>query len=55
MFVLDFDSFWEPSGIPAFDAATLVRACDELRAPVRDLFDQMITPQLADVFREAPK
>lgn len=50
-FVLDFDSFWEPGGIPAFVAADLLTACDELRAPVRTLFDQMITPALASVFR----
>lgn len=52
LFVLDFDSFWEPTEIPTFDAATLAEACDELRAPVRRLFDQLSTPALLKVYRE---
>lgn len=53
LFLLDFDSFWQPSGIPAFSASELVTACDELREPVRRLFDQLISPRLIDeVFRK---
>lgn len=51
VFVLDFDSFWEPADIPAFEATTLVAACDELRSPVRRLFDQLSTPELLQVYR----
>jgi uncharacterized protein (TIGR04255 family) len=53
VFVLDFDSFWEPDTIPAFSAPDLLVACDELRAPARTLFDQLMTPRLVDrVFRK---
>jgi uncharacterized protein (TIGR04255 family) len=52
VFVLDFDSFWDPTDIPPFETASLVKACDDLRAPVRQLFDQMATPQLVNVYRE---
>lgn len=51
-FVLDFDSFWQPSDIPAFLAADLLGTCDDLRAPVRSLFDELISKRLVDeVFR----
>ncbi|NLG66008.1 MAG: TIGR04255 family protein [Actinobacteria bacterium] len=45
-FVLDFDSFWEPLDIPAFESQELTRTCDELRTPVRTLFDLLITDKL---------
>lgn len=55
LFVLDFDSFWQPSGIPAFVAAELLAACDELRSPTRRLFDQLISPKLIDeIFKKEP-
>lgn len=55
VFVLDFDSFWQPSEIPAFDADDLLVACDELRNPARALFDQLITKRLInDVFQKEP-
>lgn len=50
-FVLDFDSFWEPLDIPEFDPDALTETCDALRAPVRTLFDLVITEKLRrDVF-----
>lgn len=52
VFVLDFDSFWEPKDIPAFEPAILASTCDDLRTPVRQLFDQLSTPQLLNVYRE---
>ena len=55
LFVLDFDSFWQPSGIPPFVAAELLDACDALRSPTRRLFDQLISSKLIDeVFRKEP-
>lgn len=55
VFVLDFDSFWQPDTIPAFTEADLLIACDELRAPARTLFDQLMTRRLVDeVFRKEP-
>jgi uncharacterized protein (TIGR04255 family) len=51
-FLLDFDSFWEPSTIPRFDVEELLHTCDELRLPTRALFDQIVTDSLIDVFRE---
>lgn len=53
IFMLDFDSFWQPSDIPSFSADGLVSACDELRAPIRNLFDGLVTVRLVDeVFRK---
>ncbi len=50
-FLLDFDSFWEPQDIPEFDAVRLLETCDDLRTPVRSLFDLVITEELLrDVF-----
>jgi uncharacterized protein (TIGR04255 family) len=55
LFVLDFDSFWEPSDIPEFDPAALGRTCDALRTPVRTLFDLVITDRLREeVFMQEP-
>ncbi len=52
-FLLDFDSFWEPSTIPVFDVEELLGTCDELRLPTRALFDQIVTDMLKDdVFRK---
>lgn len=54
-FVLDFDSFWEPLDIPEFDPSSLADTCDELRAPVRKLFDLLITDRLRnEVFMKEP-
>lgn len=53
LFVLDFDSFWQPSGIPPFVAAELLVACDDLRNPIRRLFDQLISPKLInEIFKK---
>lgn len=53
LFVLDFDSFWEPATIPLFGVEELLRTCDELRTPTRALFDQIVTGRLiAEVFRK---
>lgn len=55
LFVLDFDSFWEPLDIPEFDAAGLIATCDALRTPVRALFDLVITDKLRhEVFMKEP-
>jgi uncharacterized protein (TIGR04255 family) len=55
LFVLDFDSFWEPQDIPEFDPAKLVETCDDLRAPVRKLFDLVITDRLRrEIFMKEP-
>ena len=48
VFVLDFDCFWQPSDIPAFDARGLTARCDDLRAPIRALFDLLITDKLRE-------
>lgn len=55
LFALDFDSFWEPSDIPEYDVAALLAVCDQLRAPVRTLFDLVVTDKLRDdVFMKEP-
>lgn len=54
-FVLDFDSFWEPGDIPAFEPSALLSTCDELRRPVRALFDVLTTDKLrTEVFMREP-
>ena len=54
-FLMDIDSFWIPSeGTPEFDTKALLATCDELHAPVRTLFERLITDRLREeVFRRA--
>ncbi len=54
-FLMDIDSFWTPSeGVPEFDVKALLTTCDELHAPVRTLFERLITDRLREeVFRYA--
>lgn len=52
-FLLDFDAFWQPSAIPPWNTDEVLVTCDELRKPVRTLFDEIITERLAEeVFNE---
>lgn len=52
-FVLDFDSFWQPTSIPPFVDNDLMQICEQLRDPMRALFDRLITDKLRDeVFRK---
>jgi uncharacterized protein (TIGR04255 family) len=52
-FLLDFDAYWEPPVIPGWDSADVLLTCDQLREPVRALFDEIITGSLvADVFNK---
>jgi uncharacterized protein (TIGR04255 family) len=51
-YTLDFDSFWQPTDIPEFDASFLLKTCDELRVPARALFDNLITERLRTEFRK---
>lgn len=56
IFVLDFDSYWQPDEIPAFSADALLRSCDDLRAPVRTLFTELALERLvSEVFRMEPE
>lgn len=52
-FLMDIDSFWIPSeGTPDFDIKMLSDRCDGLHAPVRGLFERLITERLREeVFR----
>jgi uncharacterized protein (TIGR04255 family) len=50
--MLDFDSFWEPPEIPEFEPTTIMAVCDRLRAPVRALFDMLVTQRLLAEFRK---
>ncbi len=54
IFMLDFDSSWQPSDIPSFEAERIVTVADRLRSPLRELFDSLITPSLKDIFRQDP-
>lgn len=54
-FLMDIDSFWTPSdGVPEFNIERLLMVCDELHAPVRSLFERLITDRLRkEVLRHA--
>lgn len=55
IFMLDFDSYWQPSDIPEFATLNVLATFDELRSPIRTLFDSLITPRLVtDVLRMEP-
>ncbi len=55
VFMLDFDSSWQPRDIPEFTADSIVSIADRLRAPLRELFDSLIRPDLLKIFRKEPK
>ena len=49
--MLDFDAFWEPATIPTWNTTDILDTYDQLRRPVRALFDTAITDRLVkDVF-----
>lgn len=52
LFFLDFDSYWEPEGIPEFAASEVLERCDLLRFPIRSLFDFLTTDSLLREFRK---
>jgi uncharacterized protein (TIGR04255 family) len=46
-FLLDFDSFWQPPDeLPEFQPSDLLDRCDRLHAPIRRLFEGLITDDL---------
>ncbi|MHB8290839.1 MAG: TIGR04255 family protein [Acidimicrobiales bacterium] len=47
-FLLDFDASWQPPGVPRWDSDILLETCDQLRHPVRALFDQLVTTRLVE-------
>ena len=55
IFMLDFDSSWQPSDIPEFTADLIVETADRLRDPLRALFDSLLKPSLLEVFRQDPR
>lgn len=53
-FLLDIDSFWEASrDVPEFDPQELLLRCDDLHAPVRKLFEGLITNKLREEVLDA--
>lgn len=53
VFVLDFDSSWQPETRPKFDPTELIEICDLLHAPASATFESFITDKLRNVFRGA--
>lgn len=45
-FLIDIDSFWEPENVPEMERDHLLRTSDALHAPVRRLFEALITEKL---------
>ncbi|MGH9103704.1 MAG: TIGR04255 family protein [Acidimicrobiales bacterium] len=55
LFALDFDCFWEPPDIPEFDPGMIMDTCDQLRSPIRALFDMLVTDKLlAEFTKDGP-
>ena len=52
IFMLDFDSFWQPDNIPEFTSDRIGEVSDSLHSPLRGLFDSLCQPRLLKVFRE---
>lgn len=51
-FLLDFDASWQPMSVPRWDSELLLDTYDELRCPIRRLFDEIVTEHLeAEVFK----
>lgn len=50
IFMLDFDSSWQPAEVPEFSAELISEVAVRLRAPLRRLFDSFLTPKLVAVF-----
>lgn len=51
IFMLDFDSSWQPEDIPEFRSDKIVGAIEQLREPVRGLFESVLLPAVIEVFR----
>jgi uncharacterized protein (TIGR04255 family) len=55
-FLLDSDSFWQPSEeVPAFDADSILAICDSLHEPTREFFRIAVTDKLRDEVFNAAK
>jgi len=52
IFVLDFDSFWQPDDIPEFTSDRIGEVADSLHSPLRGLFDSLCQPSLLEEFRK---
>ena len=52
IFVLDFDSFWQPHNIPEFTGDGVGEVADTLHRPLRGLFDRLCKPCLIEAFRK---
>ncbi len=52
IFLLDFDSFWQPDTIPEFTSDRICGVVSTLHRPLRGLFDSLCKPGLIDVFRK---
>ncbi len=52
VFVLDFDSFWQPHCIPEFTKQIIGEVATDLHRPLRGLFDKLCKPRLIEVFRK---
>ena len=49
---IDIDSFWlHEAELPEFDPGVITGRCGELHAPLRTLFEKLITPSLREVLR----
>ena len=52
IFLLDFDSYWQPETIPLFSHETVKEQTSRLHKPVNDLFESLITEHSREHFRK---
>ena len=46
-FLLDIDSFWQPAGeVPTVELGSVLELADQLHAPIREMFEALITDRL---------
>jgi uncharacterized protein (TIGR04255 family) len=51
VFLIDFDSSWQPDTLPSFDPEALIEICDLLHVPASATFESFITEKLRNIFR----
>lgn len=52
VFMLDFDSFWQPDNIPEFSGDRIGEVVEGLHRPLRGFFNSLCKPGLREVFRK---
>lgn len=54
VFVLDFDSSWQPNHIPQFSTPMIIKVANRLHSPIRSLFNSLLQPPILPLLRQEP-